>query len=141
MLSAFCFLLNPSSSCHPEERSDVGIASSWRMTVIQGRIVTSCLRMTCFRNKLNITDCRYAPQDDMVLKIFSLFTNLRNGLPGLHISLYLKIVCSLSGPTLTIEIGISSSSSNLSKYFLQFSGSFSYSRISVISEFQPLWVS
>ena len=45
----------------------------------------------------------------------------------------LKIVCSLSGPTLTIEIGTSSNSSNLARYFFAFSGSFSYSVIPVIS--------
>ena len=51
---------------------------------------------------------------------------------------YLKIVCSLSGPTLTIEIGTSRSSSRRVRYFLQFSGNLSYSLIPEISCPQPL---
>ena len=31
----FVFLLNPSSSCHPEERSDVRVASSGDVTVMR----------------------------------------------------------------------------------------------------------
>ena len=55
MMSAFCFLLNPSSSCHSEARSAVRIALLSHFTMMRS------LR-------------RYAPQDDMVLKIYSPFT-------------------------------------------------------------------
>ena len=73
-------MIYPSSSCHSEARSAVRIA-----------LLSHSTTMRSLR--------RFAPQDDMVLKIssrFTLYTSLRNGLFTFHFSLkyqHLPIFC------------------------------------------------